>query len=402
MDSAKLRGWWFEKQGLDRRWVGSSPREILARAGWARSVGGANPYLTVFARSEHRRPKIDADAQTTEIHELPCARGCTYVLPQDDFSLGLRVGRGFSEEAAMQTAVKFLGVTEAEVQNLCLKVLEALEDKALDPKEIKAAVGDSARHLGDEGKKRGQTTTLPLALGRLQQSGQIRRVPVEGRLDRQRYKYVLWPDSPKAEAEIGQEEAFGKLAQHYFEWIGPASVANFQWFSGLGVRAAKTAIESLELVPVEDGSDLLIFASEVHAFHRFERPETAQIALVSGLDSLMLLRRDVASFLDASDRERRMPGEKGILKSVGSVMDLSNNALIDRGRLIGLWEFDPEEGKIVAYTFEPRSEAVEAEIARTEAFIRDDLGDCRTFSLDSPESRRPILEALRSLSTQNP
>jgi hypothetical protein len=32
---------------------------------------------------------------------------------------------------------------------------------------------------------------------------------------------------------------------------------------------------------------------------------------------------------------------------------------------------------------------------RTEAFVRDELGDARTFSLDSPASRGGRLEALR-------
>ena len=35
-------------------------------------------------------------------------------------------------------------------------------------------------------------------------------------------------------------------------------------------------------------------------------------------------------------------------------------------------------------------------VKSTEAFVRDELGDARSFSLDSPESRRPRVEALRA------
>ncbi|MFI6849022.1 hypothetical protein OG535_21450 [Kitasatospora sp. NBC_00085] len=35
-------------------------------------------------------------------------------------------------------------------------------------------------------------------------------------------------------------------------------------------------------------------------------------------------------------------------------------------------------------------------VARTEAFVRDQLGDARGFSLDSPTSRAPKIAALRA------
>ncbi len=34
-----------------------------------------------------------------------------------------------------------------------------------------------------------------------------------------------------------------------------------------------------------------------------------------------------------------------------------------------------------------------------EAFIRDELGDMRSFSLDSPASRKPRIEAIRALAS---
>ena len=40
--------------------------------------------------------------------------------------------------------------------------------------------------------------------------------------------------------------------------------------------------------------------------------------------------------------------------------------------------------------------ALKAEVARSESFVRDQLGDARSFSLDSPETRRPRIAALRA------
>ena len=72
-----LRAWAWHRQGLDGTLEGRTPQEVLAAAGWARSVGGANPYLTLFARAGIRRGQVDADVPELRIHELPTARGCT-------------------------------------------------------------------------------------------------------------------------------------------------------------------------------------------------------------------------------------------------------------------------------------------------------------------------------------
>ncbi len=54
----------------------------------------------------------------------------------------------------------------------------------------------ASRNLGEAGRKKGLSTTLTLALGRLQSEGEIRRIPADGRLDRQRYCYTRWSPNP--------------------------------------------------------------------------------------------------------------------------------------------------------------------------------------------------------------
>ena len=250
MKESKLRAWWSHRQGLDGSLRGKKPADILERSGWARSVGGVGPYLTLFSRGRTSREAADAAAASLQIHELPTARGCTYVVPARDFGLGLTVGREFNGD--MKQAVK-LGVTEKEIDKLCDAVVKALEGGALDPDGIREATGKASRSLGDEGKKKGLTTTLPLALGRLQTEGRIRRVPTNGRLDQQRYKYVNWSPSPLAKYPASLEAAFTELARHFFRWVGPATLGELQWFAGLGVKTTKAAVESLGLVPAEPG-----------------------------------------------------------------------------------------------------------------------------------------------------
>jgi hypothetical protein len=75
--------------------------------------------------------------------------------------------------------------------------------------------------------------------------------------------------------------------------------------------------------------------------------------------------------------------------------DLGFNPIVDRGTIIGLWEYDPAEKEIVSVCFGESSQELRKEISKTETFVRDELGDARTFSLDSPKSREPKLKRLR-------
>jgi hypothetical protein len=413
MDTAKLRAFWAHRQGLDGTLRGRDPAEVLERAGWARSVGGVGPYLTLFARAGTSRAAADAAVQALRIHELPAARGCTYVVPSSEFALALRAGREFGD-GEMRVAAK-LGVTEKEVEALCAAVVKALgaagakgttaghgatvgsgATAALDPDAIRAATGKASRSLGEAGKKKGLTTTLPLALGRLQRRGDIRRVPVNGRLDQQRYAYALWKPNPLAKDKRTTGDALTEMARRYFRWVGPATLLEFGWFAGLGVKATRQAAEPLGLVPAEPGGDRLLLPGDVAEFRAFRTPAKPQYALVSSLDAIAAARRDVRSLLDAQDMNRKVIADK-VAVPVGGLSDLPSHAILDRGRLVGLWEFDPEAGSIVWAAFGAKDKALEAAVRDTEAFVRDELGDARSFSLDSPKSRASRLQSLREL-----
>jgi hypothetical protein len=122
----------------------------------------------------------------------------------------------------------------SEIDKLCDAVLAALETGPLDPDGLREACGHAIRNLGPEGKKKGLTTTLPVALGKLQESGDIRRAPTNGRFDQQRYQYALWRPNPLRGLKLSPEQVHTELARKYFAWIGPASAADFHVFSGLG------------------------------------------------------------------------------------------------------------------------------------------------------------------------
>jgi hypothetical protein len=390
MSDAKLRAWWSHRQGLDGRLSGKPPAEVLSETGWARSVGGANPYLTLFARAGTRRETADSSVAKLEIHELPSARGCTYVVPSSDFALALTVAQDFGG-GDMNTARK-LGVTDKEIDKLRDAVVSALSKGPLDPEELRDATGGASRNLGPEGKKKGVTTTLPLALGKLQTEGEIRRLPMNGRLDQQRYRYTLWRPNPLKKSKRSPAEVYTELARRYFRWIGPATLAEFQWFSGLGVKAAKEAIAPLKLSA--HSGERMMLPVDREEFEKFKVPSKPQFVLTGSIDGMLLLRRDVKGLLEPEDFDRKIFSERGFMPA-GGVMDLPSHAILDRGRIVGVWEYDPGTDSIAWMSFIGENRALKEAVQRAEEYVRTDLGDARSFSLDSPKSRVPKIEALR-------
>jgi hypothetical protein len=386
----KLRAWWSHRQGLDGRLTGKSAAETLHETGWVRGLGGVAPYLALYARAGLSREAVDSAVAKLQIHELPAVRGCTYVVPAGDFVLALKAGEPF-EGAEMKTAAK-LGVTEKEIDKLCDAVLQALAKQPLDPEEIRAATGPASRSLGEAGKKKGVTTTLPLALGKLQASGEIRRVSTNGRLDQQRYRYALWRPNPLARFKLSPEEIHVELARRFFTWAAPATLAEFQRFSGLSVKASKAAIQALKLAPFE--GDRFITPAHRDEFESFKIPKQAQYALVANIDGLALFRNNVRDLVDPADSVREVYADRGF-KQLSTLDYLHSHAIFDRGRLVGLWDFDPAADAIAWAPFIARNQELERAVARTGEFVRAQLGDARGFSLDSPRSRVPRIEALR-------
>jgi hypothetical protein len=78
-----------------------------------------------------------------------------------------------------------------------------------------------------------------------------------------------------------------------------------------------------------------------------------------------------------------------------NLADLPSHAILDRGRVIGFWEFDTASNSIAWMSFIPRNKDLAKAVEEMEQFVRNDLGDARSFSLDSPKSRAPKIESIR-------
>lgn len=396
MDEQMIRAWWAQRQGLDGSLVGASAADVLERAGWQRSLGGVGTYLSFFARAGLSRAAVEAAVAGQAIQELPSTRGCMYAVPASHFAVALRLGQGKGEFSEISLAKKHFGVTDAELDRLCAQTLDALSGQSLEPRVLKEAVRGAVRDFGPEGVKRGVTSTLPLALGKLEALGEIRRVPRDGRLDEKRYSYTCWRDNPLAKASITLEEAQTALARHYFRWIGPARLAHFQWFSGLSAKAATAAIAPLGLVPLAADDDRLLHPDDRDALHAFKAPTQPQPVLTSTFDNLIHLHRDIPELLASDAHLQQLYGAQGTQR-MGGLADLQSHPIVDRGYLIGLWDYDDDTNAIVWATFDAPPPNLPQAVAGMERFITSDLRSSRANSLDDLKTRQARIAALRKM-----
>ena len=140
-------------------------------------------------------------------------------------------------------------------------------------------------------------------------------------------------------------------------------------------------------------------ADERERFEAFHRLTAPRYRLLANLDGILLLRRDLQTLLNPSDLKRRVYDTKGP-QALGGMADFPHHVIMDRGRVVGLWEYDPESQSIVWCAFQRANAALREAIEVAETFIRSDLGDAPSFSLDSPASRAPRIAALRQAGTK--
>src|SRR6202041_3105037 len=94
--------------------------------------------------------------------------------------------------------------------------------------------------------------------------------------------------------KFSPEQVHTELARKYFAWIGPASAADFQTFSGLGVKAAQAAIQPLKLSPIETapGDQRFFLPGDRAKFDAFKPPKEPRYSLLGSIDSLLVLRSE--------------------------------------------------------------------------------------------------------------
>lgn len=386
----EARLWWNAAQGLD------APRDealqdTVARTGWLRTLGGAEPYLGLSLRNSSFTVAAMHDAVAArQLRVSPGARGCIYLVPEAHAGLALRLAHRLSATRNARDVTK-AGVKEGELQALGEAIVEALRAGPQSTQSLRKVLPKGVvRSLGDVGKKVGITSTLPPALRILEFGGRIYRKAAQDRLDHERYD---WHIDNSSVTETDPEYDDLELAQLFFQWAGPATQAEFAAWCGLNQTQSKKAIARANLAEVS-------IEGLTEGYYAGAKPSTKakrRSVFVPAMDNIYALRKKAAPLVDADHHGVEVSNfGAGGRKRLADMSQPIERTTICQGQVVGLWAWDPIDDSIVQHALQgPKVSAAEAK--RVQKLISE-LGTGRVFSIDSEKKMSARADRLRALS----
>jgi len=203
--------------------------------------------------------------------------------------------------------------------------------KQLDRKALAMALQRGGIHTGDE------------RMGHLLMEAELDGIICSGGLKGKQFTYALLEEWVPAGREIKKDEALAELTMRYFKSRGPATLADFAWWSGLTIGDAKMGIEAnlsqFDKVTVED---------RVYWYHT--SISGAIVRAVSGKASVSGDRASDMRVLPAFDEytvaytdrdlmlhpKHALRGGNGIFKPV----------IIQDGQVVGIWKRTIKKGGV--------------------------------------------------------
>ncbi|MFZ5479928.1 MAG: DNA glycosylase AlkZ-like family protein [Myxococcota bacterium] len=404
VDLARARAHWHRRAGLAAP-GGSGPADVVARTAWPRTLGGVDVYLAVRARLPGMsRAALDEAVARRELQVVPAVRECIYVVPRAEAPLALKVAEE-SGRARAERDQRKAGILPGEVERVGEAVVAALAAGPLTTDQVRKALPPGVlRPLGEAGKKVGVSSALPAALRRLEYAGTVERLP--GRFDSQRYAWRLCEGSPFDGADVPADgvERRARIARRFFSVAGPATAAHFAEWAALSDRDARASMDRAGLLPVAvDGFADEAWILEEDAASLREGPVGGDaVALLPFEDDYLVAHGGPRPLVDPRDHARPVPvwgNTRGT--TLGDAKHVSIRALSVGDTLAGLWEYDPDAGEVVFATFRALAPAARERVAEaaheTGAFLREQLGHGRSFSLDTDDALRERCAIVRAM-----
>ncbi|QDU64958.1 DNA glycosylase AlkZ-like family protein [Engelhardtia mirabilis] len=385
-------------QGLGGR-EGEELEELVARTGFVRTLGGADAYLALLARMPGlRRQAVDAALASGALRVVPAVRGCIYLVAERHVALALHLAESLSRGRNARELAR-AGVQTEELLEVQAAIVELLGARgALSTQGLRKALpAGVVRGLGEVGKKLGLASTLPPALRQLEFAGRVERTPETDRIDHERYLWRI-PDANPLERggrPADDADAHRRLAELFVRASGVCSTASFVEWSGLGKRAAQAALVAASATPVElEGQPGPAFA-DAGLLEDAARLAGAEgpVAFLPCADNLVALRGGPARMVEAAFHDIAVPvWGRGKGSTLGDVKHAFARTIVAGGRIVGLWEYDPDGGRLALGLFDHDAKFDPIEVERRAAgvaeFLRDCLGHGRAMVNETDEHLR--------------
>lgn len=320
---ARLRNQQISRAALDRpaavvAWFGALQAQDYLGALWA--IGLRLPDSTEAG--------VEESVRTGAIIRTWPLRGTLHFVaaPDSRWVLDLLRPRNLARSA---TRLRQLEIDDAVLDRSARLLVRALEGG----KHLLR--GELFRVLEAAGLSTGGQRGLYI-LWRLAQEGLICYGPRRGK---QQTFALLEEWAPGAKTLPG-DEALAELARRYFTSHGPATLADFVWWSGLAAPDARAAVEMAGALVAREFIDGKTYWMSPDSHPPSKETTPAPAYLLPAFDEYLVGYRDRGAVLDSADA-RRLNAGGGLL----------NPAIVVGGRVTGVWKRTFTRGGVV---FSPR------------------------------------------------
>ena len=304
----------FKRAAQAVQWMGAMQAQEYAHARWA--VGSR--FMADAAVTDAAIEQALAQRKVVRSWVL---RGTLHLAAAEDLRwlLALAAPALLTRTAA---AYRQAGLDEAALRKILPALRQCLEGgQQLTRVELFAAL--ARRRIDTEGERGGRI------LYRAAQTGLICLGDPRGR----QATYALLDGWLPPAPELPREEALKKLAQRYFSSHGPATLADFAWWSGLAAGEARTALEM-----AAPGLSQAMFEGRT-VWWSMRTPALAAgapaIQLLAGFDEYVLGYTDREAVIDSAHAGKLMT-PNGLFRP----------ALLLGGRAAGTWQVEVKKAAL--------------------------------------------------------
>jgi hypothetical protein len=284
-------------------WMGAMQSQDYNQAKWA--IGVRLPHLT--------ENQIETAFNKGEIIRTHLMRPTWHFVSADDIYWMLELTAP-QIKSAMKSRNRELGLSESVLgksQEILVKVLEG--NKSITREELNA-------HLCQAGIK-----TEEQRLSHILMEAEIDQIICNGKMQGKKQTYALLSERVPAKKILTKEETLALLAKKYFTSHGPATLADFVWWSGLPVPAARKALELNKSTLISE-----IIDTEAYWFaDTFSIPSTLpeSVYLLPAFDEYLISYKNRSAAITI-DHHKKAISNNGIFRPV----------IVVNGQISGLWK----------------------------------------------------------------
>jgi len=284
-------------------WMGAMQAQDYNQAKWA--IGSRLPHLT--------DKQIESAFNDGEIIRTHLMRPTWHFVSADDIYWLLELTAKHIKSTT-KSRHRDLGLTESELQKSKEVFIKSLEgNRSLTREEL----SDQLNQAG--------INTYEQRLPHILMDAEIDGIICSGSISAKKQTYALLAERVPVKKTFSKEESLSKLAEKYFTSHGPATVADFTWWSGLPVSDARKALEMNKgtLISYTIDTDIYWFADSVN----LPSSPSDSVYLLPAFDEYLISYKNRSSAITLENHSKAI-SNNGIFRPV----------LVVNGQISGLWK----------------------------------------------------------------